>query len=58
MKWQDLPESKMVVDRRGKPEPQTLKEMQEAGQQEPQPERGPPDPTSKLAKRLGVDDIG
>lgn len=58
MKLDDLPESKMVADRRGKKPAETLAEMQEQAANEPQPERGKPDPTSDLAKALGVDDIG
>lgn len=58
MRWEDLPESNMVADRRGKKKPQTFKEQLQEGQSEPQPERGAPDPTSDLAKVLGVDDIG
>lgn len=57
MKWEDLPESKMVADRRGKKKPETFTEQLAEGQSEPQPERGPPDPTNPLAKQLGVDDV-
>lgn len=57
MRTDDLPESKNVADRRGKKEPQTLQEHIDRNSQEPQPERGAPDPTSPLAKQLGVDDI-
>lgn len=58
MKLDDLPESRMVADRRGKKPVETLAEMIEQAANEPQPERGKPDPTSGLAKSLGVDDIG
>lgn len=58
MRIDDLPESNYVADRRNKPQPQTLQEHIDQAQAEPQPERGTPDPTSDLAKRLGVDHIG
>lgn len=56
--FDDIPPSPNVVDRRGKKEPVTLSEYVESNMQEKQPERGKPDPTSDLAKSLGVDDIG
>jgi hypothetical protein len=57
MQDKDLPESKNVVDRRGKKEPQTLQEHIDANQQEPQPERGAPYADSDMAKDLGINDI-
>lgn len=57
MKWQDLPESDHVADRRGVPEPETLSEMQEAGIREPQPERGAPYVDSNLARQIGISDV-
>lgn len=58
MPTHDLPESKMVADRRGKKSPQTLREMAEQAASEPQPDMSPPDSSSDVAKRLGVDQIG
>lgn len=56
MRYKDLPESPNVVDRRGRREPETFKEELDRATREPQPERGRPDPTSDLAKQLGVDE--
>jgi hypothetical protein len=56
MNLKGLPESRNVADRRGRREPQTFNEQLELALEEPQPERGPPDPTSDLAKKLGVDE--
>lgn len=58
MRIDDLPESNMVADRRNQPKAETFEQMAEQAASEPQPERGPPDPTSDLAKSLGVDQIG
>jgi hypothetical protein len=58
VKWRDLPESQHFVDRRGKRKAETMREQQEEGLSEAQPDRGPPDPTSDLAKKLGVNDVG
>lgn len=52
-----LPDSPNVADRRGQPEPQTLQEHIDRAQREPQPERGPPDVDSDLAKSLGAHQI-
>jgi hypothetical protein len=56
MNVDDIPPSKNVADRRGRRQPQTFNEQLELALGEPQPERGPPDPTSDLAKKLGVDE--
>jgi hypothetical protein len=58
MNLDGMPESKNIADRRGKKKPETLAEIIEANQQEPQPERGQPYSDSDLAKRLGVGDVG
>lgn len=58
MRTEDLPESNNVADRRNKPKPVTLQDHIDQAEAEPQPERGAPDPTSDLAKSLGVDHIG
>lgn len=55
--YEDLPESQNVADRRGQPEPQTLQEHIDRAQREPQPERGPPDVDSDLAKSLGAHQV-
>lgn len=61
MKWDDLPESRMVADRRGKPFKRggkTMAEMRAEAETEPQPARGPSDAEdSELARSLGSDDI-
>ena len=57
MKWEDLPESDRVADRRGVKEPETLKEMEEAGTREPRPERGLPYSDSDLARQAGIRDL-
>lgn len=58
MRDSDLPESNNIADRRNKPSPVTLQDHINQAQAEPQPERGAPDPTSDLARSLGVDLIG
>lgn len=57
MRWEDLPESKNVADRRGVREPETLSEVMEQGSQEPKPERGVPYYDSDLAKQAGIGDL-
>lgn len=54
MKTDDLPESKNLVDRRGKPEPKTLNEHIARAGQEAQPDPVTPDPNSTLARQAGV----
>lgn len=56
MRTEGLPESTNVEDRRGEKPATTLAEM--AKLKRLPTDMSPPDPTSQLAKDLGVDDIG
>lgn len=61
MRYDDLPESKMVADRRGKPHKpggKTMAEMRAEAESEPQPALGPSGAEdSDLARQLGKDDV-
>jgi hypothetical protein len=54
MNIDDLPESTNIEDRRGETWWQSLKRRWTQPRPEPFP---PPDPNSKMAKELGIDDI-